>query len=66
MPDVMPVKKNMLIIRFGRAKGYSFKNGILPNVPGKRLLGLTREPPSAGPKIDPIVQINGMMLKALG
>ena len=50
----------------GRAKGYFFKNQLLPNRPGYCSAGRAKKPPNAGPKTEPMLHTRGMREKARG
>jgi hypothetical protein len=63
---VMPIKKRTLATMFGKRNGYLRKSQLCPNSLGKFSAGLAKKPPNDGPKIDPRLQTNGMIEKALG
>ena len=52
----------MLATMFGKAKRKVLKKRLLPKSSGYLAAGFARAPPSAGPKMVPIVHINGITL----
>jgi hypothetical protein len=62
----MPIKKSTALSKFGGENGNFRRNLLFPNSEWYRSAGCTVAPPNVGPRMDPMVQTRGIMLKALG
>lgn len=61
-----PIMKMTAATTFGRANGNLVHSTLSPKRLGNFFAGVASEPPSTGPKTDPILHTRGMMLKARG
>jgi len=63
---MIPVTKSTLATILGSANGYFARNLLPPKMLGQFSVGLAKKPPNEGPKIDPMLQTNGIIENARG
>lgn len=66
IPVVIPIRKNVLAMMFGRRKGNLIRSLLSPKIPDRFSAGLAKNPPRDGPKVDPRLHTMGITENALG